>query len=418
MTIPYLGYSPSQNPANVNLDVLAPFMIGAAALPAGVTTPTLAQYLANNQVINAKDKGAKGNGSDDGIALQATIDAAAAAGAAVAYLPRQSVSSVYGTSIPLTNTHGIGIVGENENVAIRGIGMAPGQFVLDVGSAPSQALIDVRIENLTLMSDNNGPDLLRMQNVSQSVVKNIILRNGRHGLTLSGTAAYTNMFERLLFQTALSGATVRVTGYTGGGQVSFNHCSFGGGTGFLLDATSIINALSFLDTNFEGCTVNEMSIAGTVLGLSLIVCRTEGGLGTNGFVIAPSGGNVVKGLYVLGGYYSGASQVSCFLLGGGGGTGPRGFVIAAPGTGYSGQFVNLNGDGESGMIVGCQIGTTPAIVNVIRTGVLCINNENDAGKIGSTFWPPLTTPILATGVGHTVDDVITFLQNTHLCKQS
>jgi len=372
-------------------------------------------------VISVYDFGARGNGStDDTTAIQNTIDAAAAAGAAVVLLPRQTVSSVYKISAPLTITSGIGLIGEHENVSIKGYGLSASQYVVDVGSASVTTLIDVRLENLTLLSNDSVPSLLRLRNASQCLVRNVLLRDGQHGIVLTGVRTFENVFDRVIYLSGLSGDGVRFDAFTGGGPTSFFNCSLGGLQALFVKSDSTASSIVLVNTNIEGCTDTSASITlnGTVNGFGMFGCRAESNAGNQICAFYPSVGNTVYGITIHGGSYTGSAETQAFLLGGNGGT-VRGFsIMGVNATGFGGYLVNLNGDGQSGIVAGNQIGTTAAAINASRPGVLCINNENNSGAVGSAWRTATTTAVLATGAGHTVDDVISALQTIGFVKQS
>lgn len=346
-------------------------------------------------IISVKDFGARGDGStDDTTAIQNAINAAQTQGQAHVFFPSQNASTVYKTTAPLEITQSVWLIGANPQVTIEAFNLSAGEYVLDANVLAASNIQFVGIEKLTFMSNNSAPNLIRLANVSNVLFRDVALRTCNHGIVITGTQAYTMKFDKVVVTTGLVGSAIYFNAYTGGGHHKFDSCSFGGGTGITVDSTSIINNVVLDTCNFEGCTVNGIGVQGTVDGWVMTGCRSEGNTGTNTFAFVPSGsGNTVKGLTVIGGaFFSGGAEVSTFVLGGDTGT-VRGFTfIGAKVNGYTGQFINLNGDGQSGIITGNRLDATSFVVNAVRPGVLVVNNENNLGTLGAVWNPPLTTP--------------------------
>lgn len=139
MSVKPIGYSPSNTPANVDLDVLAANaanalgaaaqaeVAAAAALAAvtgavpgdGRTVTDLPTYLADNAVFNVKDYGAVGDGvTDDTAAIQRAIDHSTASttapitgvagveivGGAIVYFPASATGYKINTALKVTNS--------------------------------------------------------------------------------------------------------------------------------------------------------------------------------------------------------------------------------------------------------------------------------------------------------------------------
>jgi len=72
------------------------------------------------------------------------------------------------------------------------------------------------------------------------------------------------------------------------------------------------------------------------------------------------------------------------------------------------------GSGESGVIIkGCQAGSTGTVDGTLATVIQVLGN-----KMAFNGVTPITRPVFATGASHTVDELITVLQNLGLVSQS
>jgi hypothetical protein len=193
-------------------------------------------------------------------------------------------------------------------------------------------------------------------------------------------------------------------------------CTFTGNTGVAVPTTVLTDNLNFTGCNFEQCATNSLFVGGTVSGLSLVGCRTEGCNG-NDFVIQPElAAEYVQGITVTGTVFSASDNGAAdrIVLGGQSGK-VRGFSITGNtvthgADNFSAKLVNLNGDGESGVIAGNMMrGITASgagAVNVKRAGVAVYGNENLTGKLdeqwGAADWgveEGVFTPVDGSGAG-------------------
>lgn len=412
-----LGLIPAGSGSIVNADVNASAGIVASKLSftqagTGAVARTVDSSLKDR--ISVKDFGAVGDGvADDTAAIQAAINAAtASATAKEVYFPSANASAFYKTTAPLVATKPIRLCGETiYGVTILATGLSAGQYVLDCDNAVTSAYF-YEIENITLRSNNQSPNGLRLRNCSHTNLRNVQFFNLANGAVVTGTICFTNDFSRVHGYT-ISGSTVIFQSYTGGGQHKFDGCTFTGGVGFSLSTTADTDGLCFVNCNFEQCVTNSMYIGGTCNGLSIVGCRTEGCDGSADFQINPASGKSVNGLTITGcSFTADAGALVPILLGGAGGK-VRGFSITGNSGGYAGNpnFVQLNGDGESGLIAGNSTVYSSSIVNVKRTGVVVFGNEysNAGGGKNDEAWGAVPwavtqatwTPIDASGAGLT-----------------
>jgi hypothetical protein len=200
------------------------------------------------------------------------------------------------------------------------------------------------------------------------------------------TSCFSNYFNNLVGYQV--NKTLAFENFSGGGHYTFEHCTFTGNYGVDIDSSSSINQLGFTSCNFEQCVSNSLLITGTVQGLAINNCRTEGLDGSADFAIYPSAANEVTGLSISGCYFTTDAGASVPILLGGNGGLVRGFAITGNHVEYAAasNFVTLNGDGESGIIAGNYFSlstTTPT--NTQRAGVTVFSNENSSGKCAE-YW--------------------------------
>lgn len=363
-------------------------------------------------VINVKDFGAKGDGAnDDTAAIQAAINAAAqSTPGAIVYFPPNVSSQFYKVTAPIVVTKPITLQGSGPYATtIIGIGLTASQHIFDLDNPVSSAYF-YDVKDMTIRSLDGVPMGMRVRNCSYANFENLQLYNVQHGIYVTGTSCFTNNFYRVhTYQ--VSGTGVRFEGYTGGGQHKFDGCTFNAGTGFALISDSATDGLCFVNCNFEQCGTNELYIGGTVGGLSIIGCRTEGLDAGVEVLINPTPGNYVGGLTITGcNFHADGGAVVPVMLGGAGGK-VRGFSITGNHCGYvaNPNFVVLNGEGESGIIAGNYTDYATAIVNAKRQGVVVFGNEYSTGgggknaeAWGSENWGVASgnwTPIDASGAG-------------------
>ena len=343
-------------------------------------------------VVSVKDFGAKGDGvTDDTVAIQNAINYATANLYPV-YFPPNAVSQIYLLTAPLVFTGPVGLIGAGaNNVTLWAQGFTAGQYILDF-NLPVATNYWFDIEGITLRSNNQTPNGIRLKNTSYCTLRNVQLYNLTNGIVVTGSNCFSNYFENIVCY-LIAGYGVSFESFTGGGHYTFNHCTFNGNNGFGMDTGSGINELAFTSCNFEQCVTNSVSIVGTVQGLSFIGCRTEGLNGTADFLLYPSAGNEVTGLSITGCYFTTDAGASVPIYLGGNGGIVRGFNICGNHVEYaaSANFVTLNGEGESGLIAGNYFNlTTTTPTNAYRNGVVIFGNENATGKCverwGTATW--------------------------------
>lgn len=370
--------------------------------------------MVEGSVLNVVDFGAKGDGvNDDTAAIQAAVNAATVTTpSAVVYFPPNLSSQYYKVTAPIVCTKPITIRGSGTyEVTIIGVGFSSGQAILDLDNAISSTYF-YRVEDLTIRSLDNVPNGIRVSNCSYSNFRDVHLYTVANGIIITGTVCFTNFFERVsTYANTASG--VRFEAYTGGGQHKFDSCTFSAGTGLSVATDSALDGLNIVNSNFEQCGTNGMYIGGTVLGLSVVGCRTEGLDSGAEFQINPATGKTVGGIAITGcNFTADGGAVVPIQLGGAGGV-VRGFSITGNHCGYvaNPNFVVLNGDGESGLIAGNSTDYATTIVNVKRAGVIVFGNEYSTGgggkndeawglykwKVADANW----TPTDASGAGLT-----------------
>lgn len=352
------------------------------------------------QVFNVVEFGAKGDGStDDTAAIQAAINAAQAVVGSV-FLPASVISTNgYKITTPLVISKPIKLTGESWGTTfIYASGFTAGQYALDLDGTISPNLDGVEISNLTFFSSNSTPHLIKSNNVSNSVFRNIGIRDAVNGMLITGTRNFCNIYDHIINTGGVTGISVSFSAYTGGGNHTFIGCSFGGDTGVHISTDSVLDQLSFVSCNFESCVTNSFYCGGIARALSFFGCRFEGCTGTDDCQINPVALKSVVGLVFKGCWFdcSGLGPAFAIKLGGAGGS-VRGFEISGNyAQDYSTAFVDLSGEGNSGSIMGNRLQNTPAITNAVRPGVLIINNENQIGALGPQWNPPLTVASLPT----------------------
>ena len=395
----------------VNADVNASAGITAGKLSftqsgTGAAARTVDSKL--KDIISVKDFGATGNGStDDTAAIQAAINAARLTNAVV-YFPPNNISQFYKITAPLTCDGPISIIGAGpQAVTIWAQGFTAGQYILDF-DLPVATNYFFDIKGITLRSNNQAPNGIRLKNTSYCTLSNVQLYNVANGVVITGAACFSNYFENLACY-LVSARSVLFQSFTGGGHYTFNHCTFTGNYGFEVDSASAINELTFTSCNFEQCVTNSFSSIGTVQGLSFVGCRTEGLDGTADFLLYPSAGNEVTGLSVTGCYFTTDAGASVPIYLGGNSGAVRGFNICGNHVEYAAanNFVTLNGDGESGVIAGNYFNlTTTTPTNVRRPGVVIYANENATGKCveswGNATWGVEEGTFTPSWIGTTV----------------
>ena len=125
-----------------------------------------------------------------------------------------------------------------------------------------------------------------------------------------------------------------------------------------------------------------MFVTGTVSGLTISGCRSEGLDGATSFLINPSGSNYVNGISITGCTWS-TDFGNAYAVDFSGNV--TGFDISGNYGRYIGflGFVRLNGGGAAGVISGnyCETAPVDKIVSVPRAGVLSFSNYNSSGAM-------------------------------------
>ena len=345
------------------------------------------------EYVSVADFGAVGDGvTDDTAAIQAAIDyATSGVPTRGIYFPPNASSQFYKTTAPLVCTKPITLFGDNPRaVTILAVGLSSGQFILDCDNDTSTAYF-YTIKDLTFRSNNGSPTAIRLKNTSYVLMKNVQLYNVTNGIDITGSVCFSNFFEQVVGYT-ISGSTVRFTAFSGGGQYKFDSCTFSGDTGFSFGTDCQTDGLNFIACNFEQCTTSSLYIGGTVHGLSITGCRTEGLNGGSDFLLYPAAGNEICGINISGCMFTTDAGASYPITLGGPGGIVRGFNITGNQVEYAGatSFVKLNGDGESGVISGNYFNLTTTLpADVQRAGVIVFGNENASGKCPE-YWGTAT----------------------------
>lgn len=367
----------------------------------------------SGDVINVRDYGALGDGvNDDTAAIQAAINAATATNVAkTVFFPSVIPSQFYKITAPLVCTKPLRLEGESTyGVTIYAVDFTAGQFILDLSNAVTSAYF-YQVAHLTLQSNNSLPNGMRVKNCSYSDFSDMQFIDCSTGIICEGTICFTNSYKNIHFSGTVADS-FRFLAFTGGGQHYFSHCTFGGENGFVIDANTITDGVCLVNCNFEQCNNVCVSVTGTVEGLSFIGCRTEGNASVSEaeFLINPTTGKYVRGLSVTGCSFVADNGASIpIVIGGAGGT-VRGFSITGNygGQGGNPHFVELNGEGDSGIIAGNFGFFSTSFVSARRLGVIVFGNESASGKSaeswGSQKWGVETgtwTPTDGSGAGLT-----------------
>jgi hypothetical protein len=365
-----------------------------------------------SQIVSVKDFGAVGDGvTDDTAAIQAAIDYCTnlANRQQTLYFPATDAADYYKITAPLVISGRLNIVGDGQfSTTIQAIGFTAGQYILDFDNDASDVVYFGGVSQITLRSNNNLANGVRLRNSSYWTFKGVHLQALAVGIYITGTACFSNFFEQVVgYQ--ITFYTIQWDNFTGGGQYQFLGCTFTGTDGVYLSNSAATDALAFYDCNWEQCTVTDMTIYGSVNGLTISGCRSEGLDGAASFFIRPDTGEAVRGLSVTGcTWATDAGNAYAVSLGGGSGV-IEGFSITGNNAGYIGflGFVRLNGGGDSGVISGNYCANAPVVVNgALRDGVVIYSNRNSSGQLpeywGTADWgvdEGVWTPTDVSGAG-------------------
>jgi hypothetical protein len=377
------------------------------ALGVTITGPDPAYVIpTTSSIISVKDApfSAKGDATtDDTAAIQAAINYCITNRIGVLYFPAPLPGDFYKITSPLTVTGAtapLRLMGASTAwTTIIGVGILAGQYIIDFNCSAADNIENISVHNLTLRSLDGVPNGLHLKNVSYADIRGVRFYGLVDGIINEGTRCFTHNYE-LIQGTSISGRTVAfASGFNGGGQFVFNGCTFVGNIGLQVPTTAALDNLSFVGCNWESCVTRALRIQGTVAGLSIVGSRTERGLSSD-FEFRPFGAaEYIGGLNIAGNSFSASdSSASDRILIGGDSGKIRGFSITANvvthgSDTFGGKLVNLNGDGESGLVAGNFIrgttGTSAGVINASRAGVVVISNENLSGKL--TNYSGLTT---------------------------
>lgn len=335
--------------------------------------------------VNVKDFGATGDGTtDDTAAIQAAINYCTSLSnrKQTLYFPANNVKAQYNITAPLVISGRLNIVGDGEfSTTIYAINFTAGQFILDFTNTAADIVYFGGVSKITLRSDNKLAIGIRLNNTSYWTLKNVQLYNLTTGIYITGTNCFSNFFEQVTAY-SISSYSVQWDNFTGGGQYMFSGCTFTGSDGIYLSSTAITDALAFYDCNFEQCFSTDMYIIGSVSGLTISGCRSEGLDGATSFKLNPSGANYVNGVSItscawstdFGNAY--AVEISGTV---------KGFSITGNHARYIGLlgFVRLNGGGQAIVISGnyCENAPVDKIVNTPQDGVVTFSNYNSSGAM-------------------------------------
>jgi len=338
--------------------------------------------------VNVKDFGATGDGTtDDTAAIQAAINFCTNLSnrRQTLYFPAANAAATYKITAPLTISGRLTIVGDGEfTTTIFAVGLTAGQFILDFDNLAAANVYFGGLQNITIRSNDAAPNGIRLKNTSYWTLKNVQLYDLDVGIYITGTQCFSNFFEQVTHY-QISGQSVEFDDFTGGGQYQFLGCTFTGNDGLFVTSTAATDSLALYNCNFEQCIATDITINGTVQGLSISACRSEGLNGTVSFLIDPASGKFVRGISISSCFWASDSGNAYPVQIGGSGGDIKGFNISGNYAGYIGLlgFVNLNGAGEAGVISANYCSETPTakIVTVPREGVVAFSNYNPSGAM-------------------------------------
>jgi hypothetical protein len=335
--------------------------------------------------VNVKDFGATGDGAtDDTAAIQAAINYCTNLSnrKQTLYFPANNAGSVYKITAPLVISGRLNIVGDGPfSTIIQAVGFTSGQYILDFNNLAADNVQFGGVQNIKLTSNNSLPIGMRIKNVSYMVNKNVYLSGLLKGIYITGTICYSNFFEQITTY-SITDYGMQMDAFTGGGQYTFNGCTFAGNIGFYLTATAATDTLAFYNCNFEQCVSNDAYIAGTVNGLTFSGCRSEGLNGSQSLLIEPAATQLVSGISITGCFWAtdAGNSYPVYISGAGS---VKGFAITGNVGAYTAglAFVGINGAGESGVIAGNYFQDAPTAVSTPRAGIVVFNNSNSSGPL-------------------------------------
>lgn len=353
----------------------------------------------NGGVANVRDFGALGDGTtNDRVAIQAAIDAASTTIAGVVWFPTGNYRVDVAANVGLTITKAVTLKGASSaGVTIRGHGMTTGDNVIHINGTTSPDLNYVHFSGLTVMSnDANRPDLIKVNRVSACTFRDVVLRDGRHGMVITGNRSYSQVYQNIVCTTHLTGDAIRYDAASGG-EFSFYDCSFNANIGVsMATAGSSLDSISFYNCNWEACNqAASFTSTGAVRTINFFGGRAEKNLAP--FDFSPGAAGVILGVVFKG--MSFETDVETYAInfsGTGSVTGVE--VSGCWAKDYSSYFVRLI-DGDGGWICHNTLENTPAPVNdYTRSGMVVLNNRTETGAVLGPQWGTTwTTPTFAAG---------------------
>lgn len=325
------------------------------------------------------------------VAIQAAIAVTESTAGGVTFFPHGPPGLSYHYAGTLVVKNAVVVRGESPNVAIVATGLSVGQFAIDLDGTINPNLEGVIVENLTVLAGLG--DCIRNNNASLTTFRNLTPRNCRHGIVVTGNRAFSLRYDNVTAGPSLTGSTVKYQSHTGGGQHNWFGGFMGGNTGVYVDSASAPDSFGFAGTLFEATVAEGFLCEGSLKAIAFdAACRWEK-CGSYAVSCVPTAAtDRIAGLSVAGAFFNTNGTPSAINLGGGLGL-VSGFLICANYADfYTSEFVTLAANVTDGLIAGNRLDTCPAIVDVIRPGVLVINNRNTAGPLGQQWNPSLTTP--------------------------
>ena len=372
--------------------------------PAGTNAVATNVQTKLRETVSVKDFGAVGDGvTDDTPSIQNAINYAIAQRKAV-HFPSANPAQAYRITAPLNITGPISIVGDfNFGALIYADGFSVGEYVLkfDLSLGTNYYF---NVENLLIQSSNGAPNGMLMKNVSYTTVKNVVFNSFDTGIVVTGGNCFSNTFENVVFQ-SITSKSVLFENFTGGGQYLFNACTFHGEDGFFFADTAVSDSLTFLNCNWEDCGIpltsagSDLTVNGTISGLTISGCRSEALYGTISFNIDPQGANYVNGISITGCFWqSNYGNGHVVSLDGD----VHGFNIAGNFGGYIAFLgaIIVGASCDAGVVSGNHFTNAPKVLDTPRPGVAVFNNSNASGMLPEAIGEEGTwTPGDASGAG-------------------
>lgn len=392
-------YYISQSPASVRTSlaqdiqtVFEPLIQTQAEIAAGVIPVNF-----GFAPMDVRRYGAKGDGvTDDTFPIQAAVNVAMQQRGTV-YLPATALW--YKTTVPISITAALDIKGDGPNGSqIISAGIVS-NYILDFNCVAANIVENIQISGITIRSDNNLATGMRLNNVANVLIREVRYYNLADGEFLDGTRTFNISHEHVAVAGTITNCVRFAPNFIGGGQFVFDSgCAFGGSVGILVPTTAFVDTISCYGVNFEGCSANGVQIRGTCATLAMPGCRFEAGTGIDVLLRPFGAAEYVYGFTISAMFdKSNAAAQPCISMGGDAGL-VRGFSITGCTvrhsiSAYGTTMVQLNGDGNSGLISGNRIqGTTGGGAGVVsgqRPGVVVFGNENVTGALPE-YWGQAT----------------------------